>query len=178
MELTPNMLPDMIEKAKKLFEDGEYEQAAVLFEKIYQAYDVVGDELNSAENKNNCSVALLKADDPQKSLQSALGTDQIFASAGDNKRQAMALGNQAAAYEALGNIDKALETYQQASALLKAAGENELRSYVLKSISALEMRKGKLGESMVNMQIAIDSKKSPSLIERFLRKLLSFIFKH
>jgi tetratricopeptide (TPR) repeat protein len=178
MELTPNMLPQMIEKAKKLFEDGEYEQSATLFEKIYQAYDAAGDELNSAENKNNCSVALLKADDPKKSLQCALGTDQIFAKAGDSKRQAMALGNQAAAYEALGDIEKALETYQQASALLKSIGENELRSYVLKCISALEMRKGKLGESMVSMQAAIDSKKAPSLLERFLRKLLSFIFKH
>jgi tetratricopeptide (TPR) repeat protein len=178
MELTPTMLPQMIEKAKKLFGDGEYEQSAALFEKIYQAYDAAGDEVNSAENKNNCSVALLKADDPQKSLQCVLGSDQIFARAGDSKRQAMSLGNQAAAYEALGDIDKALETYQQASALLKESGEKELRSYVLKSISALEMRKGKLGESMVSMQAAIDSEKSPSWIDRFLRKLLSFIFKH
>jgi tetratricopeptide (TPR) repeat protein len=178
METTSSTLTQMINNAKKLFEDGEYEQAAAVFEKVFQSYAAAGDELNAAENKNNCSVALLKADQPQKSLETVSGTDLVFASAGDSKRQAMALGNQAAAYEALGDNEKALEIYRQASALLKASGDNELRSYVLKSISALEMRKGKLGESMVNMQAAIDSKRTPSLIERFLRKLLGFIFKN
>lgn len=178
MESNQNNLVQMVDKAKKLFADGDYEPSAALFEKIYQEYSANGDELNAAENKNNCSVALLKADVPQKSLDVALATDQVFARAGDTKRQAMSLGNQAAALEALGETDKALELYRQASDLLKATGESELRSYVLKSISSLEMRKGKLGESMATMQAAIDSKQSPSALERFLRKLLRFIFKN
>jgi tetratricopeptide (TPR) repeat protein len=178
MDLSTPNLTALVDQAKKLYEESEYEQAAALFEKIYQQYAAAGDEVNCAENKNNASVALLKADQAQKSLDTALGTDLVFAKAGDKVHQAMALGNQAAAIEALGDLDKALEVYQQASALLKEAGEQDLRSYVLKSISSIKMRKGKYMESMASMQAAIGDKKSPSLVERILKKLLGFIFKN
>ena len=171
-------LERLVDQAKKLYEESEYEQAADLFEKIYRQYDETGDALNAAENRNNCSVALLKSDQAQKSLDTALGTDQVFAKAGDKTRQAMAFGNQAAAVEALGDLDRALELYQQASDLLKETGEKDLRSYVLKSISSLKMRKGQYMESMASMQAAIGDKKSPSLVEQILKKLLGLIFKN
>ena len=174
---TANLIP-LANQAKKLYEESEYEQAAALFEQVYQQYAAAGDELNSAENKNNASVALLKADQPQKALDVALGTDLVFAKSGDQTRQAMSLGNQAAALEALGNLDKALDLYQQASDLLKEAVDQDLRSYVLKSISSIKMRKGKYMESMVSMQAAIGDKKSPSMAERILKKLLGLIFKN
>jgi len=178
MDTPPPTLERLVDQAKKLFEESEYEQAADLFEKIYRQYADAGDALNAAENKNNCSVALLKADQAQKALDMAIGTDQVFANTGDKTRQAMALGNQAAAVEALGDLDRALALYQQASDLLKETGESDLRSYVLKSISSLKMRKGKVMESMVSMQAAIGDKKSPSLVERILKKLLGLIFKN
>jgi tetratricopeptide (TPR) repeat protein len=177
METNTNSLTQLSDKAKKMFEESEYEQAAALFESIYRGYADLGDDLNCAENKNNCSVAQLKADQPQKALDLVLGTDLIFANAGDKKRQAMALGNQAAALEALGDIDKAMTLYEQASGLLKEIEEPELRSYILKSISSLEMRKGKYMQSMASMQAAINGKKSPSFVEKILKKLLGFIFK-
>jgi tetratricopeptide (TPR) repeat protein len=177
MDSSTPTLSRLVEQAKRLYEESEYEQAADLFEKIYQQYAEAGDEVNCAENKNNCSVALLKADQAQKSLDVALGTELVFAGVGDKTRQAMALGNQAAAMEALGHLDKALETYQQASDLLKETGDQDLRSYVLKSISSIKMRKGKYMESMATMQAAIGDKKSPSWIERILKKLLGLIFK-
>ena len=178
MDLSTANPANLVEQAKKLYEESEYEQAAALFEKIYQQYAAAGDELNSAENRNNASVAWLKSDQAQKSLDAALGTDLVFAKAGDQTHQAMALGNQAAAFEALGNLDKALDLYQQASDLLKGSGQQELRSYVLKSISSIKMRKGQVMESMASMQAAIGDKKSPSLVERFLKKLLGLIFKN
>ncbi|MCE1254250.1 MAG: hypothetical protein LWX83_11970 [Anaerolineae bacterium] len=178
MDITPGTISSAIEQAKKSFNEGDYEHAAALFENIYQVYTNIGDALNAAENKNNASVAFLKADQPQKALDVVAGSDLVFAAAGDLKRQAMALGNQAAAFEGLGELDKAMSSYQQASDLFKQAGENELRSYVLKSISALEMRRGKVGEAMVSMQTAIDAQKSPSVMEKFLRWLLKFIFKN
>jgi tetratricopeptide (TPR) repeat protein len=178
MDSATPILSQLVDQAKKLYEESEYEQAAALFEKIFQQYAEAGDEINCAENKNNCSVALLKAGQAQKALDVTLGTDLVFAKASDKTHQAMALGNQAAAMESLGNLDKALEIYQQASDLFKEAGETDLRSYVLKSISSIKLRKGKYMESMATMQAAIGDKKSPSLVERFLRKLLSLIFKN
>ena len=177
MELSSDLLNQMSSQAKNFFEDGEYEQAADLFEKIYLEYERQGDTLNSAENKNNCSVAQLKAENPKKALENAQGTDQVFAAAGDKKRQAMALGNQAAAMEALGDLETALQTYQEASSLLKEIKDHELRPFVLKSISALEMRKGQYMQSMASMKAAIDGKNKPSLADNILKKLFGFIFK-
>ena len=178
MDSSTQTLTQLAGQAKKLYEESEYEQAAALFEKVFQQYAQSGDEINCAENKNNCSVALLKADQAKKALEVVLGTDQVFAIAGDKTRQAMALGNQAAAYEAMGDLDKALEIYLEASALLKETGDQDLRSYVLKSISSIKMRKGKYMESMASMQAAIGDKKSPSPVERLLKKLLGLIFKN
>ena len=75
--------------------------------------------LLAAEMSNNESVALLQAGQPGRALEAARGTDALFASASDPKRQAMALGNQAAALDALGRSDEALETYRAPRRSLK-----------------------------------------------------------
>ena len=177
METSSNSLTELSNQAKKLFAEGEYEQAANLFEKVFLEYEQNGDVLNCAENKNNCSVALLKAEFFQKALDVISGTDLVFENAGDKKRQGMALGNQAAALEALGNLEKALEKYQEASKILKEIDDHEYRPFVLKSISALEMRQGQIMQSMATMKASIDGKKSPNLGDKILKQLFGFIFK-
>jgi hypothetical protein len=122
---------------------------------------------------NNRSVALLQAGDAAGALQAAEGTDAIFAQSGNTVNQALALGNQAAALEALGNGKEALARYRQCSELLKPTGENEQRSYVLSRISALELRRGHAIEAMAAMEVALDHRKKLSFRERFLQKILS-----
>ena len=166
-------MPEKIaQKAKSAYSQKKFTEAAQLFEEAAVLYKELGDYLNEAEMLNNCSVALLLGGDAHAALQAAQGTAQVFAEASDFKRQAMALGNQAAALDALGKHEEALEIYQQASDLLKGRGEDDLRSYILQQISTLQIRTGNQLQSLASMQAALDSRKKLTLKERFLKKLL------
>ena len=125
--------------------------------------------------QNNTSVALLQAGKPQESLTAALGTDQVFADAKDIKRQGMALGNQAAALEALNRYDEAIEKYDLAAKLFDQAGEGDLRALVMKSAAAIKLKTGKLTDSAFKMMGSLDAKDNPNIFERILKFFLRFI---
>jgi tetratricopeptide (TPR) repeat protein len=172
--LTPQQLT---KTGESQYQAGQFEEAASTFEKAAKSYANVNDPLMAAEMANNRSVALLKAGHSSQAYEACLGTDQIFAQAGDNRRTAIALGNQAAALEALGQKEQALDLYQQCSDLLKQENLPELRSAVLKSISALQLRTGRQFEAMASMDAAINTKKHLSLRERILQVLMKLPFR-
>ena len=152
---------------EKAFKTGRYEAAAQCYREAAAWYQEIGDTAKAAEMANNLSVALLQSGDFQAALEAAQGTDLVFAQAGDQRSQALALGNQAAALEALNRLGEALEMYQKCSDLLKQAGDAEYRAYVLKSISALQMRTGHHFEGLASMDAALSNKKQLNLQERF-----------
>jgi hypothetical protein len=117
------------------------------------------------------SVALLQAGQPADALQAVQGTDQVFAGARDLKRQGMALGNQAAALDALKRADEALAAYERAAGLFQQAGEGDLLAMVKKSSAAIRLKRGQVGESALNMIGSLDAKENPSFFERILRFL-------
>ncbi len=109
--VTASELTSLTNEGKQAFQSGQYETAVTAFEAAAQGYAELNDEPNAAETKNNLSVALLKLGRAQAALDAAAGTDQVFAGIGDARRQAMALGNQAAALEDLQRWDDAVATY-------------------------------------------------------------------
>ena len=171
-DTTPS--PEKLAKqAASAYSSDDYSTAATLYENASQLYKEAGDTLMAAEMDNNLSVSLLKMKDAEGALQAAAGTDILFEEAGDINRQAIAIANQAAAMEGLGQLAEALERYQLASDLLKQSGNRQMRSYVLQSISALQLRTGKQLQAMATMDAALDNKSKLSLKERVLRKLLN-----
>jgi len=172
--LPPNQF---VEQAQTAYQTGQFSQAASLFDTAAQEYERDNDPLNAAEMQNNRSVALLKAGDNSGALLAAQGTDQVFSRAGDKRRQAIALGNQAAALEDQGKNDQALALYRQCADLLKEVDDLQTRTFVLKSISALQMRTGKQFEAMASMEAALDIKEHLTFKEWILKKLLRVPFK-
>lgn len=169
MTLTPQQLS---EQGKKAFAAKKYDQAASIFTKAASAFEALDDALNAAEMKNNLGVALIQLKDAQAAYDAVAGTDEVFAAAGDLKRQAMALGNQATALEALKKDDEALKAYEHSAALFAEAGEGEMRSMVMKSAAALKLKHGKMVDSALSMIGSVESTPKPNLIQRFLRFLL------
>jgi len=110
---------ELSKQAKKLYDKEAYSQAAETYELASKEYENSGDPLMAAEMCNNCSVSWLLAGEAQKALDASANTDQTFFSAGDRLKQAMALGNQAAAYDGLNQLKEATEKYEQASEILK-----------------------------------------------------------
>ncbi|GAP10144.1 hypothetical protein BECAL_01302 [Bellilinea caldifistulae] len=166
---------NITQKAWESYQNEDYETAAIAFSAAVEALTDESQILQQAEMKNNLSVALLKAGKPQQAYQAALGTDQIFAKAGDLKRQAMALANLASALEDLKRLDEALELFTQSAALFKQIQEKEMRAYVLQRISAIQLRQGKRIESLVSMDAALEQKTKLSFKDRLLRNLMGII---
>jgi len=162
----------LAEQGKQAFSAKKYEQAANVFTEAAAAYEALDDMLNAAEMKNNLSVALLQAGKANEAFEAATGTDEVFAQAGDLKRQAMAFGNQGAALEALKKPDQALEAYERSAALFAEVGEGEMRSMVLQSAAAIKMKRGKVVDSAISMIGSVESTPKPTLVQRFLRFLL------
>ncbi len=172
--LTPQALAD---EGQKLYTLGEYLSAAEAFRAAADGFTKAGEESRSAEMANNSSVAYLKAGDASAALQAARGTDEIFSRLGDVRRQALALGNQAAACEKLNQVDEALRLYRQSAERLEMAGEMELRAYVYQAISEILLRKGQYLEAYANMRAGVNALEKPGLKQKLLKTLMDLPFK-
>ena len=64
----------------------------------------------------------------------------------------MAIGNRAAALDALDRMDEAEAEYVRCADMLKELGENELRAEVFKALSALQLRSGRQLEALGSMK--------------------------
>lgn len=171
MEKEPHQLA---EDGKRAFAAARYDEAARLFADAARGYTLGRDGLHAAEMQNNRSVALLKNNQPQEALEAAQDTDKVFESAADATRQAMALGNQAAALDALSRLDEAIALYEHASALFDAANEREMGAIVLKSIAAIKLKQGKINEAGIEMMGALGATPKPTFFQRILKFFLRF----
>ena len=165
--------PQQIAKeAKSAYKKGDYAVAAQSFEAARQGYLLANDVVVAAEMANNCSVALLQAGDKDGALTAVEGTETVFLEAGDRKRQAMALGNQGAALEALGRLEEAEQAYWKSAEILKEIGEKDLRVSVMQSISALQLRTGRQLQAVASMHAGVENIDKPTPKQRFLKRLL------
>jgi hypothetical protein len=162
----------LAEDGKRAFQDRQWDRAADLFRRASEGFTLGRDGLMAAEMQNNLSVALLQGGKSAEALQAVQGTDQVFAGARDLKRQGMALGNRAAALEALKRGDEALADYEVAAALFKQAGEGDLLAMVKKSAAAIRLKRGQVGESAMHMIGSLEAKEKPSFFERILKFLV------
>ena len=167
-------LDQLGEEGKRAFAAGRYAEAARLFSEASHGFTLGGDGLHAAEMDNNRSVALLKDNHPDQALEAAAGTDKVFESLADPKRQAMALGNQAAALEALKRLDEALSLYEHAAALFEHCGEKDMRSLSLKSVAGIRLKQGKLNEAGMEMLGSLGAVEKPNLLQRILKFFLRF----
>jgi tetratricopeptide (TPR) repeat protein len=166
----------LAEEGKSAYQNGDYANAASLFEAAQQGYQTAEDALMAAEMANNASVAYLQGEDAEAALKAVEGTAALFAQASDLRRQGMALGNYAAALEALERNEEAAEYYQQSADVLQQAGEDQLRSNVLHSLSALQFRTGRQLQALASMQAGLEGVKKPNPRQRLLKRLLQIPF--
>ena len=165
-------LDQLVENAKQAYGEKKYKVAATLFNQASEEYASANDRLMAAEMKNNQSVAHLQDGNPQASLEAVLGTDDVFASAGDKKRQGMAVANKAAALGELKRKEEAIAYYEESADILEAAGEPDLRADVMRSISSLRVSQGKFTDAVMSMQDGLIEVKKPTLWQRILKKLI------
>ena len=162
----------LAEQGKQEYEKGKFIAAAELFSIAAQAYENSQDALNAAEMKNNQSVALLQAGKPKEALQVTDGTEEIFEQAVDLKRQGVAVGNRAAALEGLKKWDEALAEYDRAAKILEQAGEGDMHSIVRKAAANLNLKRGRVTDSQMDVYDSLRLVEKPSLTQRIMKFLM------
>ncbi len=167
----------LVQEAKSAYEEGDYLTAAHAFDAAAASFEGSDDTLSAAEMRNNSSVAYLQAGEAQLALKAVEGTSAIFAEVGDLRRQGMSLGNLGCALEAVDRHSQAADAYRQAAELLEQAGEHDLRAYVMKSLSGLQLRSGHHIEALGTMQSGLEGIEHPKPQERLLKRLLQAPFK-
>lgn len=167
-------LKDLAADAVQVYQAGDFESAARLFGDAASTFQAQGNALDAAEMKNNQSVALLRCGNAQGSFDVVQGTVEIFSAAGDFRREGMAWGNQATALEALGRMEDAISSYRQAVTAFEKAGEDQLRASVLQAVAGILLRRGKIMEALLSMQIGLAGVKHPTLKQKILLILLRF----
>lgn len=151
---------------------GNFKAAALLFSQAARAYASIQDELNAAEMKNNESVALLQAGKAKEALQATDGTEEVFRKAGDLKRQGMAAGNRAAALEGLRKWKEALAEYDRAASLFEEAGEGDMHSIVRKAAANLNLKRGKVLDSQMDVFDSLRMVEKPTFTQRLMKFLM------
>ena len=164
-------------EGKQTYEKGNYLAAADLFLQAAQAYAAAQDELNTAEMKNNQSVALLQAGKAQEALQATEGTEQVFEKAGDVKRQGIAISNRAAALDGLKKWKEALAEYDRAAALFEQIGEGDMHSIVRKAAAEINLKHGHLSDSQMDVYDSLRLVEKPTLIQRIMKFLVRMGFR-
>lgn len=161
-------------EGKRAFAAGKYIEAVNAFREASRGFTLGRDGLRAAEMDNNLSVSLLKAGKAQEAFDAASGTDKIFEGAGDKSKQAMSLGNQAAALGELKRYEEALALYDHAASIFAETGDGDMRSLVLKSAAAIRLKQGKLNDTAMDMLGSLGAVEKPNLFQRFLKFLLRF----
>jgi len=173
-QISPTALAD---KGKQEYERGNYLAAADLFLQAAQAYASVQDDLNAAEMKNNESVALLQAGKAQNAFDAADGTEAVFEKAGDRKRQGIAISNRAAALEGLRRWDEALAEYDRAATLFEEIGEGDMHSIVRKAAANINLKRGRITDSQMDVFDSLRLVKKPTLTQRIMKFLMRIGFR-
>lgn len=166
---TPAALAD---QGKQEYGAGNFSTAASLFAQAAQAYQSTNDALNAAEMKNNESVAWLQAGKANDALQATEGTEQLFAAAGDLKRQGIAVSNRAAALEALKQWNTAIQEYDRAASLFEQAGEGDMHSLVRKASANIHIKHGQIHSTQMDIYDSLRLVEKPSLTQRFMKFLM------
>jgi tetratricopeptide (TPR) repeat protein len=173
--MSGNLPPQEIENlAKQAYQAGNFTDAIQSFTEAASVYAEAGDPVMSAEMKNNLSVALLRNKQAQAALDAALGTDLVFAEAGDPRRQGIALANQASALEALRHFKEAIDYYTRAGEALEKAGEADHRLQVMQLLSALYLRRFKMFDAVIALQSGLAAVKNPTPKQQLMKRLLFF----
>jgi tetratricopeptide (TPR) repeat protein len=162
----------LADEGKQEYQKGNYLAAADLFLQAAQAYASVNDELNTAEMKNNQSVALLQAGKAKEAFQATDGTEDVFQKAGDIRRQGIAVSNRAAALEGLKKWKEALEEYDRAASLFEQIGEGDMHSIVRKAAANINLKRGRLLDSQMDVYDSLRLVEKPTLTQRIMKFLM------
>lgn len=171
MSHEPQTASSLEAEGHRAFREGRFLEAAQAFSQAEEQLRGPSDGPRAAQMANNRSVALLQAGKSRPALEAVQGTPEVFAAAGEKGLQAQALGNLAAALEAVGEPVQAEKRYHEALSLFERVGDDDSRHHTLRALSRLQLARGRPYEAAATLQEAMAAGGSRGLKARFTRWL-------
>lgn len=159
-------------RAKQVYEAGDFLAAAQAYAEAEAAFSAQDDALMAAEMKNNRSVSLLRAKQPQAALDALEGAETPFTQAGDFRRLGVTHANRASAWQALRRFKDAIMEYEKAGEALEKAGEDQMRLQVMQLLSTLYFSRWQFLNAVIALQSGLAGVKDPTPKQRLMKKLL------
>jgi phage baseplate assembly protein gpV len=91
---------------------------------------------------------------------------------GDIKRQGIAVSNRAAALEGLKKWQEALAEYDRAASLFEGIGEGDMHSTVRKAAANLNLKRGRIVDSQMDVYDSLRLVEKPTLTQRLMKFLI------
>jgi tetratricopeptide (TPR) repeat protein len=170
-ETAPDSQPAQA-KAQRLFEQGQFQEAAAQFSAAQRAYTQAGDSLKAAEMLNNVGVAYRRARKHQQAVGALEEARQIFSHLGDRTREAQTLGNLGALYSKMKRYGEAAASYQQAVDLFQDLDDRAQQSETLRAMAIMQFKRGQRSKAMLTYEDALYYLPHPNLLQRLARFLL------
>ncbi len=163
---------DLVSEAQSAYNAGDYLKAGAAFAAAEESYRLKTQDLLAAEMANNASVAFTQAGEYETALKCLSGVAEVFELAGDFRRQAMTLGNRAAALEGRKDTQAAIQAYTAAAALFRKIDADDLYADTMQALSALQLKSGLSYEAVATMKTGLSQIKKPGLKHKIIRKIL------
>jgi len=165
----PTMAEKYHQEGVELFRAGHYEEAV---ERLQLALENENDVHSQAEIYNDLGVVHKELEDLASATHAFDEAMNRFVELADKKGQGQTLGNRAAAQQAAGDPEQAVETYKQAAALLEEAGENEMAMYVWQAISRLRMQQKQYIAAIGAYEEGVENMPQHSIKRKIMQQLL------
>lgn len=159
-------------EAETAYQQGDFQKAAEEFAAARMEYTQIKEDSLAAEMSSNQSVALLFAGYPEMALETAQQAGSFFAHSGETQKYAIALGNQAAALEALGQKADAETLYSQSARLLEENGDRSDAASALKKMSSIHFSYFHIGKALIFYRKALELSDHHSIVDKIFLKLI------
>jgi tetratricopeptide (TPR) repeat protein len=169
-------IQSLVERARELYQQGDFLSAAQVYDEAAQVYASRGDPLLAAEMRNDQCVSLLRAGSLEQALEAVTGTEDVFTVAKDFRRLGVAYANRGSVLEAMKRRGEAIEAYISSGENLEKADEDQMRLQVLQLLSVLYLRSGKIFNAVMTLQSGLAGVRNPTAKQKLMKKLLFIRF--
>jgi tetratricopeptide (TPR) repeat protein len=163
---------DFQDQGVKLFQQKDYEAAAVAFGQAQAAYAEEGKQDMVGEMQTNIGLVHRALGENQQALdimQQALAT---FQDMNDPLRAAKVLGNMGGVYVALGDKEQAYSCFRNAADVFQEMGENKLYGETLLAMGDLQVKDGKIMAGAATYEVGLEQIGELTASQRILKGLI------
>jgi signal transduction histidine kinase len=143
------------ELAGYVYRSGDYDRALKLYNKSKRAYVALNDSLNIAKINSNLGAVHQSASHPKKAMEHYIMALRFFESDGKYRPiTASTLSNLGVLYKSMGNIPKALGSYQRAEEILVTTNDKMSLANLKSNLGGLYIDLKELGKAKENLEEA------------------------